>query len=818
MILTHNKNLIKNTLGKQGSQQCGVYAVAYGWTILEKKCRVSGNPASHQSVANKYNGGHFAMCYWSTMKVTSHSAKSQQDRYGKIIAELKKGRPVVVAVQGSSANHYVLVIGIRDGKDASNAKPSDFYIIDPADCGFGYFGNTWAHGFNNSSYGLQYCTFNTSSGVSGGGSASGHEQQWYVNKYGNEAKVYFALTNKGLSHKAACAIMGNMKQESGFSPTVVNSIGATGLCQWYKGRCTKMKNYNSGYKWNTINHQIEYLMYELQHGYKEKVYNVLINNNKSLYDMTYAFLRWFEIPGNYDTEIKRRYKNAQEFDKRYSGAGAGSGDESYMEGENVEGLRAVVNMQQRSSQLYSSSNYKWIEQQEKEETEEQKRMKERQQSLKDFLANIKISDPQAYHSSGAVDGYVIPKTAAHKEKVIKMQNSVLDISQAMVESPFVELDFNGTIIGTYNNSADRYPNHISRLEVDKINGEINRYTFELIHQIRPGEDPNLMDKVIAKVRYSTIGIRYGDYNSNVVYGDEKAIITNVTMNRDYVSNRISYTIYATSAGELITSHKLNFSAQYAKPSTIINNLLYKNTETSDLLLDTFPGMKNQSNVYSNNLIPSNDAPLDIDEKTNINTIDYMNYIVSCMSNVGNGVNDIIRKSTYYITYENDFYNQLGGAFFKIHEVANSVIDASSNIYEVTVGYPDNNYVMGFSVDNNMAWSLLYENGNVADEFIYKIDDKGNRIKQYSPNLLTSSNITNEIQKNWWTQMINFPINASLTLKGLMKPIMLMDYVIVNVVFYGQQHITSGIYTITGQKDILSGDGFRTVLALTRIGN
>ena len=66
-------------------------------------------------------------------------------------------------------------------------------------------------------------------------------------------------------------------------------------------------------------------------------------------------------------------------------------------------------------------------------------------------------------------------------------------------------------------------------------------------------------------------------------------------------------------------------------------------------------------------------------------------------------------------------------------------------------------------------------------------------------------------------MVHFPINASVTLKGLMKPVMLMDYIIVNVVFYGQKHITSGVYVITGQKDTLSGDGFRTILSLTRVG-
>ena len=127
-----------------------------------------------------------------------------------------------------------------------------------------------------------------------------HPRSWYINKYGNEAKVYFALRDEGLSHKAAAAIMGNMKQESGFKPDVVNSIGATGLCQWYKGRCTKMKNYNSGESsWKSIKHQIKYLMHELKTGYKEKVYNVLTNDKKSLRDMTWAFLRWFEIPGNH---------------------------------------------------------------------------------------------------------------------------------------------------------------------------------------------------------------------------------------------------------------------------------------------------------------------------------------------------------------------------------------------------------------------------------------------------------------------------------------------------------------------------------------
>lgn len=814
MILSYNEQLIKKVLGKQGSQQCGVYAVAYGYTILEKKCRVSGNPASHQAVANKYNGGTFAMCQWGTMKVTSHSGGSVKSRYKAIIAELKKGKPVVVATKGSYANHYVCVIGVRDGKNENNVKDSDFYIIDPCDNKIGYFGSTWAHGFNSSSYGLQYITF-PGKGVGAGGSAA-HDKSWYIKKYGTGAEVYFELQGYGYSHKACCAVLGNMQQESGIRVKTNGSFdgnGSEGLCQWTFGRKTKMQKYakehSKAKRWDSVDGQVAYLVYELKNSEKS-ANKVLKNESLSLKEMTEQFEKKFERAGL--PNMSARVKYAKTWDERMSGAGDGEG---IYEDEYVQ---AVVNMQERSSQLYSSNNYKWLEEAEAQESEEQKALKAKQQSTKDFLKNIKLDDT---HSTVAVfDSYIsMPSTSSARGRLIKNTNSVFPISAAMVEAPFVEIDFNGRTIGTYKNSVDEFPNHISSLEVDKINGEINKYTFNLVHQIRPGEDPNLIDKLLSSVRYDKIGIKYGDYNSNVVYGDEKAIITNVSMNRDYVSNKISYTIYATSANELVTSHKVNFTASVNKPSNVINSILYDIPETSKLLLDAFPGMRNRDLVYSKNLIPTNDAVLDIESKTNINSVEYLNYLVSLMSNSVNATTDVIRKSTYYISYENDFDNSMGGSYFNIRELNNTVLNEynTNNIFEVTVGYPDNNYVMGFNVDNQLAWSLLYENASVSDEYIYSIDNSGNKIKNYSPNLISSSSVLNEIQKNWWTQMTHFPINASLTLKGLMKPVMLMDYILVNVVFYGQKHITSGVYVITGQKDTLSGEGFRTTLALTRVG-
>ena len=654
----------------------------------------------------------------------------------------------------------------------------------------------------------------TVSAVSGSGGGE-HPQEWYVQKYGTGAEVYFELKKYGYSHKACCAVLGNMEQESGIRLYTGGSFdgnGSEGLCQWTFGRKKKMQSYakehSKSKNWKSVDGQVAYLVWELNN--TEKSGNkVLKNESLSLKQMTIDFEKAFERADPAYANFSGRVKYAEKWNKRMSGSGD-PGEEGFY---GTEGEGYSVNMQKRSEQLYSSNNYGWLYEQEKEETEEQKRNREANERFKNAISNIKLKN---FTDANIEDIRGQSMKGQEHAKKIRTAREALSISHAMVESPFVEVDFAGTVIGTYKNSVDDFPDHISRLEVEKVNGEINKYAFELTHQIRAGEDPNLIDKIIAKVRYTFIRIKYGDFNSNVIYGDERAIITNVSMNRNYAANKISYTILATSAGEFITSHKLNFPARTEKPSTIIHELFYKNSQTSNLLLDSFPGMKNASLVSSNNLIPTNDAKLNIDAKTNVNTIEYINYLVGCMSSVANGVNDIIRSSSYYVSYENDFMNQLGGAFMKITEVVKG-ISGANNIFEVTVGFPDDNYVMGFNVDNDIAWSILYENMATPDEYVYTINNKGQKVKQYSPNIMSSTSPMNEIQKNWWTQMINYPISATLTLKGLMKPTMLMSFIRVNVVFYGQHHITSGTYAITGQKDVLSGEGFRTILALTRVG-
>lgn len=65
-------------------------------------------------------------------------------------------------------------------------------------------------------------------------------------------------------------------------------------------------------------------------------------------------------------------------------------------------------------------------------------------------------------------------------------------------------------------------------------------------------------------------------------------------------------------------------------------------------------------------------------------------------------------------------------------------------------------------------------------------------------------------------MTQFPVSATLTIKGLVRPAVLMSYVRVNALFYGQRHVSSGLYVITKQQDTIDSRGYRTVLSLTRV--
>ena len=66
-------------------------------------------------------------------------------------------------------------------------------------------------------------------------------------------------------------------------------------------------------------------------------------------------------------------------------------------------------------------------------------------------------------------------------------------------------------------------------------------------------------------------------------------------------------------------------------------------------------------------------------------------------------------------------------------------------------------------------------------------------------------------------MVNYPITATLKIKGLIKPAILMSYVYIDARFFGKQHYASGYYIITKQTDNIDSTGYRTTLSLLKVG-
>lgn len=81
-----------------------------------------------------------------------------------------------------------------------------------------------------------------------------------------EQEVYNFLIGKGLSQVAAYGIMGNIAEESSFSPTALNSKeGAIGLVQWEGGRRTALQSFAkaAGTSETDLNTQLNFMWHEL---------------------------------------------------------------------------------------------------------------------------------------------------------------------------------------------------------------------------------------------------------------------------------------------------------------------------------------------------------------------------------------------------------------------------------------------------------------------------------------------------------------------------------------------------------------------------
>lgn len=366
-----------------------------------------------------------------------------------------------------------------------------------------------------------------------------------------------------------------------------------------------------------------------------------------------------------------------------------------------------------------------------------------------------------------------------------------------------------------------YPNYMKQLVITKVNGTVNTYELQMVYPITQNDDPNLIDKILSTVSNSRkIVFTYGDCATpSFMYRNEEALITNVTSSIDVKNAKITYNITAVSSSLKAASGSFNFP-RYTnkKPSDVIKELLYNKSYG---LQDIFYGMSSKAQVEQLGLIADNDKAVTIEAQTNITVLKYLNYLVSCMSSANDSVNATEKYARYIMTLHDDTSNVLDGPYFKVDGIKTSISSGNSiDYYTVDIGYPNKDMVVSFSVDDNQAYTILYNySGSVnRTDYVYRIDDYGSVKEIYSPAISTNSTLfkTTQSDRTWWSQVTQFPIKATLTIRGLLRAAILMSYLRVNVYFYGKKHNSSGTYIITKQVDRISESGYTTELSLSRI--
>ena len=401
----------------------------------------------------------------------------------------------------------------------------------------------------------------------------------------------------------------------------------------------------------------------------------------------------------------------------------------------------------------------------------------------------------------------------------------------LVESPFIIVTIGKYTLGSYTGNKTttslgmlaqvNFPNFVNSLNITKVNGTVNTYTIGIVYQIAPGDDPNLIDKIFSSVSATRkLSLSYGDWrNPASIYKEETALITNVTSSLDMSASRITYTVQCVSDALSLASAIYDFPAREAKPSDIIKEMI---KDVSYGLSSVFKGMVDFQRVLTSGLIASNDKKVKIEARQNMNIIEYLNFLVGAMTPVDSKSKDtIIQSGNYFLAIHDDITNALGGTYFEVKEVKADTKVSNYDVYEVDVGYPGDNFVTQFSLTNNQQYTILYDYAGKIEQtkYIYSIDNNGQLTTQYAPSIARSKSLqkVTEQNKNWWTKVTQFPIEATLTIKGLTRPSILMSQVRINTVMYGQKHISSGLYIITKHQDKLDSNGYTTTLTLLRIG-
>lgn len=128
---------------------------------------------------------------------------------------------------------------------------------------------------------------------------------------GNAYEVYLYLHTKGMGDVPIAAILGNMQQESGMNPANVNSLGATGLCQWLGGRADALRAFadSRGESWATVSLQCEFLY--TQDEYPGASWRAGFEADEDVDHATKTWFDKYERAGDSTLGIRQKY--AREF-------------------------------------------------------------------------------------------------------------------------------------------------------------------------------------------------------------------------------------------------------------------------------------------------------------------------------------------------------------------------------------------------------------------------------------------------------------------------------------------------------------------------
>ena len=122
--------------------------------------------------------------------------------------------------------------------------------------------------------------------------------------------IHDFLVGKGLSDEATAGIMGNIQQESNYSPTATNeSSGAYGIFQWLGSRKTSLENYAkiTGKSASDLKTQLNFFWDELQTTEINTYEALTTGENKTASEYAEIFEQLFERSGGSGMQNRKDY-------------------------------------------------------------------------------------------------------------------------------------------------------------------------------------------------------------------------------------------------------------------------------------------------------------------------------------------------------------------------------------------------------------------------------------------------------------------------------------------------------------------------------